>query len=813
MFAKYTTFSITRDDLEVIDSTLVKTAAVKLPDEHKYDPDYLYLRVRAVSAGEYWGANKNNDYFPEEELKKQFRTFLSAHTFKNHDNKDVAKAIGDVISAEWDDKMKGVYLVIRIDRKIAPTIVRGFEKGFMTDVSMGCRVSHVVCSICGKKARTRKEYCEHLLTMKGKTLDNGKKVYEINIEPKFHDISAVLTGAERVAKAVGIMITGDKVAFTNNQDKSMEKTAGLVTQQPSNIYQQEKVASYNMDEIFIPKTANENDIKSKVAEIKKQLNGRIVRKATEDFLNRTQQNVTDLIDILKTIEKNQWDKAKCKKIANYIEKVSEQKRIPKGIAFDQFLRALDFAMIEISPLEFHDIMFELYGVDRPDFRHRPISFVPPKQLHSAISSTIMPSEGANISTVPRDIIDIMNNMSNSHSIPTQRVKTIIIKRSEPKPFADLAMNEMMKIVMALAPERSGHRQFILKRMDSIGNSIFQRPKTLDITGFQRFSSPMSEGISSCSELFKHYAPFAKEASEKISPNELPLYLTKVAYNIYQQNRVEDIDNGTLDYGLTKFAELLEVDNDCLEKTAGARIKGMKASIAGIPIAYAYSGYQRSKANNGHELGNINKFIAENPGSAATINLLLTPLAVRKGFKTAKNIKSGKSVLNKIPTPKEAIKNLDKLIVKKFANENDELIEKLSSDSEFTSIDIFSNKDIDTRLLKKYSTEQLGAIKVATVLNLEAKEDLADGVLHHNGLSDDDVYEYLKEAETYLTMEIEKTAGVMREVGENFVNGALFNSNGKKKAVSLLSLAPGLAVDGVIISKLMGGSSNKPTNKI
>ena len=90
--------------------------------------------------------------------------------------------------------MKCVYLVIRIDRRVAPTIVRGYEKGFMTDVSMGCRVDHVICSYCGQKAKTRFDYCDHLKTMKGKIMDNGKKVCEINIGPKFHDISAVLNG-------------------------------------------------------------------------------------------------------------------------------------------------------------------------------------------------------------------------------------------------------------------------------------------------------------------------------------------------------------------------------------------------------------------------------------------------------------------------------------------------------------------------------------------------------------------------------------------------------------------------------------------
>ncbi len=71
----------------------------------------------------------------------------------------------------------------------------------MTDVSMGCRIDYSVCSICGNKAKTAAQYCAHINHQRGKVFDDGKKVYEINIGPKFHDISAVLNGADKVAKA------------------------------------------------------------------------------------------------------------------------------------------------------------------------------------------------------------------------------------------------------------------------------------------------------------------------------------------------------------------------------------------------------------------------------------------------------------------------------------------------------------------------------------------------------------------------------------------------------------------------------------
>lgn len=227
MFNKVTSFSIDRDNVEILDNELVKTASeILLPEGHEYDPDFVYMKVRAVSAGEYWGCNKNADFFPEEELKKNYKTFFDAHVFKNHENKEVEKAIGDVLDAVWNDEMKYVELFIRVDKRIAPTIARGFEKGFMTDVSMGCKIDYSICSICGNQAKTQSQYCDHIKYERHKVRDDGKKVFEININPRFHDISAVLNGADRTAKMTGLFISGTKVAY--HEDENMEKCASTL---------------------------------------------------------------------------------------------------------------------------------------------------------------------------------------------------------------------------------------------------------------------------------------------------------------------------------------------------------------------------------------------------------------------------------------------------------------------------------------------------------------------------------------------------------------------------------------------------------
>ncbi|MFB6373602.1 MAG: hypothetical protein ABEN55_10905, partial [Bradymonadaceae bacterium] len=61
--------------------------------------------------------------------------------------------------------------------------------------SMGARVKHDKCSICGNKARSRSRYCHHLKNQKLQILDDGRQVYAINPRPRFVDLSFVVVRA------------------------------------------------------------------------------------------------------------------------------------------------------------------------------------------------------------------------------------------------------------------------------------------------------------------------------------------------------------------------------------------------------------------------------------------------------------------------------------------------------------------------------------------------------------------------------------------------------------------------------------------
>ena len=185
----------------------------------KQNDDKSYALVNALGAGEYFGANKNGDYFPEDVLKQYHKTFEAlAHVYRHHVNKDPKKSMGKVVFSHYNPKMKRVELILELDNNKAEDVLYKLDEGQLPSVSMGCRVPYDVCSICSKKAKTRAEYCEHLLSSLGKVLPDGKRVYAVNTMPKFFDISVVTIPADRTASFLS------KVASDNSSDQKLVRT-------------------------------------------------------------------------------------------------------------------------------------------------------------------------------------------------------------------------------------------------------------------------------------------------------------------------------------------------------------------------------------------------------------------------------------------------------------------------------------------------------------------------------------------------------------------------------------------------------------
>ena len=233
---------------------LLKTASgehlpevMRLVESIAPQPDRLYLLNSALGAGEYVGHNMRGDWFNEAGLRHTppgwdkiavedidarrqaanqteyvdgwgdlawgFPTFMNAHRFRHHINKDPNKAYGFVLGSFWDDRMKRVILVTELIRDLCASLgaLEVYDRiaaGEFPDTSMGTRVPYDECSICGHKARTPAEYCKHVSKTAsapygmGALLPDGRRCGVENPHPRFFDDSLVFVGAEKSAKVM-----------------------------------------------------------------------------------------------------------------------------------------------------------------------------------------------------------------------------------------------------------------------------------------------------------------------------------------------------------------------------------------------------------------------------------------------------------------------------------------------------------------------------------------------------------------------------------------------------------------------------------
>jgi len=198
----YPIFSIVEEG-EVMEKTASYDGPItEFLSKLKRERGYLYALVNALTAGEYYGPYRNGDFFPEDALKKYHKTFEQyGHVYKNHVNKDPKKSMGKVLFSHYNPRMKRVEVVVRLE-KAHPDVVnirKGISNGMLPKVSMGCKVPFDVCSITGKKAKTRSDYSEYLLTQMGQILPDGRRVCAINTRPRFFDLSIVVIPADPVA--------------------------------------------------------------------------------------------------------------------------------------------------------------------------------------------------------------------------------------------------------------------------------------------------------------------------------------------------------------------------------------------------------------------------------------------------------------------------------------------------------------------------------------------------------------------------------------------------------------------------------------
>lgn len=182
-----------------------------------------YFLSTALGSYEGWGANNNGDAFYEADLIKEsddvgYRSFVKhARCYEHHKNKDPKKAIGKIVLAAYNTKMRRVELVRELDNVKAASWIDAWHKTGSMPTSMGCKVAYDICSECQNRAKTPKEYCDHAKYAMKRLTKMGSRIHVRNPDPRFFDDSCVVVPAEKTAGAMeklahqypGIEIVGD----------------------------------------------------------------------------------------------------------------------------------------------------------------------------------------------------------------------------------------------------------------------------------------------------------------------------------------------------------------------------------------------------------------------------------------------------------------------------------------------------------------------------------------------------------------------------------------------------------------------------
>ena len=176
-------------------------------------------------------SNKNGDYISEEVLKKYFKTYEVSGIYKHHLNKDPRKSLGKVLLSHYNPQMHRVELILEIDEARAGKLGEDLKAGKLPKVSFGLRTATERCSICDHVSHKISERCDHLKYHLNKILPGGKKVYMINDQAKFFDISFVTVPADKIAgtlaKVASVQIL-EKKGDTPKKAEITKKVEGKV---------------------------------------------------------------------------------------------------------------------------------------------------------------------------------------------------------------------------------------------------------------------------------------------------------------------------------------------------------------------------------------------------------------------------------------------------------------------------------------------------------------------------------------------------------------------------------------------------------
>jgi len=263
----------------VVDLKVMDDISMIKANESSDVKNFIFLKGRILTCDE---PNSNGDYFPAEEVKKSYRTFIGKVVDFNHNENIV---LGKIIDAEWiekspKDEKSAVDIICKINKNAYVDIVKQIESGILRQMSLEAYADRALCSICGWEFNFIDiEPCEHIKGGLMREIEGDDGNMHL-IFKKDYDLTFVGAGI-----------------VPNPADKKADIEHLLASAMKENQYRMKKAKDKAKD--------------GKVEEAKKQVEPLVACTSLEQSLKNT--NALDFLNILKSIN-NKWN-GTTKKIA------------------------------------------------------------------------------------------------------------------------------------------------------------------------------------------------------------------------------------------------------------------------------------------------------------------------------------------------------------------------------------------------------------------------------------------------------------------------------------------------------------------
>lgn len=170
-------------------------------------PGCSIVHLIANGASEFTGANRNGDGFKSAFCRESHPTFAKhGALYRHHINRDHSKRDGDILKTAYNEQMGRNELAVAANHEKCADWLDRLERGEKVAFSMGFDCEHDVCSICEKKSKTRRDYCQHVHKNASypygmnQVLPDGRRCFVDNPRGRWNDISFVGTGADMIAQ-------------------------------------------------------------------------------------------------------------------------------------------------------------------------------------------------------------------------------------------------------------------------------------------------------------------------------------------------------------------------------------------------------------------------------------------------------------------------------------------------------------------------------------------------------------------------------------------------------------------------------------